>query len=262
MALAVDSRMPSATGFGNNMSGGATLSVSFTNAAGTLLVCGIGIGNTSVSDVTGVTYNTVAMLSAGAHVIFNTDNVVAVYYLLSPSTGAQTLAITMSGTRGGSTGLTAGCISYTGNDTTTPIKQYVSASGTSALATVDAPSTTSGNLLFDASAAGSNMTTPDSGTLSWANNFSTASGGGCGRASEYAGTGGTVTCSHTISASDSWGIAVVEIAAASGGATRGLFQSPALSGLGIGGSFFRDPLQGQPYARSRSSIYVPARMAA
>lgn len=32
---------------------------------------------------------------------------------------------------------------------------------------------------------------------------------------------------------------------AGAGATRGLFMSPGISGVGIGGSFFRDPLQGR-----------------
>ena len=57
------------------------------------------------------------------------------------------------------------------------------------------------------------------------------------------------------------------LAASFKGVTRGLFRPPSLSGVGVGGSFFRDPLQGRarphPSAFVRHDrIYVPRHVAA
>lgn len=51
--------------------------------------------------------------------------------------------------------------------------------------------------------------------------------------------------------------AIFKIASGGGGGSRGLFMTPPLNGLGVGGSFFRDPLQSQAIRKDR--IYVPAR---
>lgn len=45
-------------------------------------------------------------------------------------------------------------------------------------------------------------------------------------------------------------------------ATGSLFRTPPVSGVGIGGPFFRDPLQGKGYRPHASGLYVPERMAA
>lgn len=227
-ALAVDSRMPSAVGDG--ATGVTSRSFSFTNTAGTLLVCGSVIGNTVVSTITGMTYAGAAMTSAGTAVTWDSGNsVAAVFYKLSPATGANTVAITGTGVGGGSTAMTSGCISYTGNDTTTPIKTYLTNTGSGTSASVAMTSTTSGNKIWDVAGAGSSMTA-DTQTLSWVNNLSSASAGGNGRSSEANGSGGTVTMAHTISATDSFGVVGVEIAAAGGGPTC----TPSLSLLGVG----------------------------
>lgn len=70
-------------------------------------------------------------------------------------------------------------------------------------------------------------------------------------------------------ASSAWGNASTVGWAAGdfgGGATRGLFRpASSPSGVGIGGSFFRDPLQAAAVgrmARRASGLYVPERMAA
>lgn len=49
---------------------------------------------------------------------------------------------------------------------------------------------------------------------------------------------------------------------AGGGGGRGLFRAPSQSGVGIGGSFFRDPLQAREQMVKRHHIYVPERYAA
>ena len=77
-------------------------------------------------------------------------------------------------------------------------------------------------------------------TLVYRNNFSTASAGGCGQGSRTGGTGGTVTFTETLG-SDSWGVCVLEVAAAGAGGARALFRPAGMGGVVIGGSFFRDP---------------------
>lgn len=63
--------------------------------------------------------------------------------------------------------------------------------------------------------------------------------------------------------SNEWNIlAVAFVASGGGGGGRGLFMTPSLSGSGIGGSFFRDPLQAREQMTRRDRIYVPERYAA
>lgn len=47
-----------------------------------------------------------------------------------------------------------------------------------------------------------------------------------------------------------------------GGGGRGLFRTPPVSGVGVGGSFFRDPLQAREQMVRRDRIFVPERYAA
>ncbi len=47
-----------------------------------------------------------------------------------------------------------------------------------------------------------------------------------------------------------------------GGGGRGLFMTPPTTGIGIGGSFFRDPLQARAQMVRRDRIFVPERYAA
>lgn len=47
-----------------------------------------------------------------------------------------------------------------------------------------------------------------------------------------------------------------------GGGGRGLFMVPSLSGVGVGGSFFRDPLQAREQMVRKGDLYVPERLAA
>lgn len=64
-------------------------------------------------------------------------------------------------------------------------------------------------------------------------------------------------CTQAIS--DSWicGVIALKITAGGGG-TRGLFRVPPLSGTGIGGSFFADPLAAPMQMVRRDRIFVPA----
>lgn len=74
----------------------------------------------------------------------------------------------------------------------------------------------------------------------------------------------TITWQFGAAASRFWSCrAYAFTEAAGGGGTRGLFCVPPVSGIGIGGSFFRDPLQSAPRGMvRRDRIFVPERFAA
>lgn len=265
MALAIDTEMPSNAGQSSTAS--SSLTYSFNNAAGTLLVIGVSWGSAAAFAMSGVTYNTVAMTQVTGAVVGydgagHNFSGAALYFLLTPATSAHNVVVSMTGTPGGSTAILSGGISFTGHDLVTPIvassgKSNFQESGTTS-ATVGSATTTSGNIVLAQMATGSGYSSTTQ-SRSWSLNVNGLSAGGNGALTRAAGTGSTITMTDTIT-SDFFGMVCCEIAAASGGATRGLFRTPPLSGAGVGGSFFRDPLQGRMVRRDR--IYVPARMSA
>jgi hypothetical protein len=263
MALAIDSQMGSSTGASANAT---TLTFSFTNTAGTFIVVGISFGNASAFTVSTITYNGVSMTQVpGAVVGYDgaTHNFAgaSLFSLLSPATGANNVVVTMSGVGGGTTSIEGGAISFTGHDLVTPI---VASSGKSNFresngptATVTSGSTTVGNIVVAQMATGSGYSSVSTGTLSWSKNASSLSAGGNGAMTQASGTGGTITMTDNIT-SDFMGMVCFEVAAASGGGARGLFRTPAMNGLGGGGSFFRDPLAAPMQMVRRDRIFVPA----
>ncbi len=140
-ALAVDS-----TGTGNNSGTASSGSFNFTNTAGTLLyvggVCASGHGFNSIA------YNTVAM----ARVVESAPAFDAAWFrLLNPSTGSQATDWTL----GGNDIPTFVCISFTGNDTTSPDGASIVTGGSSStpttnLITLNANSYIIGLLYFNA----------------------------------------------------------------------------------------------------------------
>lgn len=76
---------------------------------------------------------------------------------------------------------------------------------------------------------------------------------------------GIVSSNQAVTSTDSGtgsGIFGASFKAAAGGATRGLFRTPSLGGVGVGGSFFRDPLQAREQMVRKGELYVPERLAA
>jgi len=261
MALAIDSQMAASTGASSTAS--STLTFSFTNTAGTVLYVGISWGSGAALTMSTVTYNAVGMTS---RVVVGYDGAThnfagaAIYELKTPATGANNVVITMSGATGGATAIMGGAISFTGNDTTTPT--VVGSGKTNFLesattpATVGTGTTTTGNIVLAQMATGSGYVST-SQTLSWSKNVNTNSAGGNGAMTQTAGTGGTITMSDAVT-SDSFGMVCLEVAAAGGGGARSLFRQPSMSGLGGGGSFFRDPLAAPMQMVRRDRIFVPA----
>lgn len=215
MPVAVDSEMASNVGFG--VAGSPPTSpqtFSFNNVAGSLLVALLGIGLPSGSPATfgTITYNGVTMTklleattTGGAN-----GGKVALFYLLNPATGSQTLSYGF--TTSSVVEVWGGCTSFTGNDPVNPFVQSTSAQGTSAAAAATLSGVQSGNLTICGAGAGTAMSAQTQ-TLTWAKNVDNSSSAGNGRASRSASTG-SVTHSFTVGASDSWVAAIAEIAAA------------------------------------------------
>jgi hypothetical protein len=199
-----------------------TLSMSFTNTAGKLLLCGVVTGGlmtpVPAPTVGNVFYGSQYMERIPTAVAYwdtSSASTAAAYYLKNPATGSNTLSITVAA---GDTlvSIIAGCISFTGHNTLAPIVQAAAATGNSTTPSVALSSTASGNYVADwmgtATAYSSNTQ-----TLMWSKNLVTTSGSG-NAASQYASSGGgTVTMSYGVT-SGLWGIAAVEVAAAPGAA--------------------------------------------
>lgn len=231
-ALAVDSEMPTSAGQGSATVN--TLSFSFTNTAGTLLVCGVMAGGISgtVPTINNPTYNSVSMgtpdITKSAHQ-GNLGGLMAIYHLLTPATGANTFAVTTTGTV---PELLAGCISFTGNDTSTPIKQTGSAneggvSGTALALTL--AGVVSGNIPV-AFCGGASTLTAENQTLSWLKNVDVGSSLGNGAMTRSASSG-SVAFTCTQSPGDWWAFTGVEIAAAAGAAATPTSGTMPLLGM-------------------------------
>lgn len=207
MALAVDSVISDGGPAGSEAASG---SFSFTNTAGTLLVVAIsGFRNRTVSSIT---YNGVALTTAGARAVHGSGYYTDVFYLLSPATGAHTLAWTLSSTDGP----TIACVSFTGNHASSPIGNVATdfSSGTTpskAVTTANANSIVFSSVYTNsatlASATGSNQ------TLRWALVDNRYGSEGSGGSTQTTTTAGSYTSSYS-TASAAWALSLVEIVAA------------------------------------------------
>lgn len=219
-ALAIDSQMPTNTGIQSTAN--SPFTVSFTNTAGTLILVGVSFGNTQATTITGVKYNNVAMTS-GCTVGYDgaTHNFAGAYiwYLLLPATGANNIEVTYTGANGGGTSWEVGAISFSGNDTSTPIvasscKTAFSESAVTSAAVTSATSTTGNYVVAQMATGTAYSSTTQSRT--WSLNASTASAGGAGAMTYASGTGGTIAMTDQIT-SDEFGMVCLEVAAAAGG---------------------------------------------
>jgi ribosomal protein S11 len=218
VALAINSQMPSNAGFSAGFSPSSPRTFSFTNAAGTVLYAFVGLGNVSNASDT-VTFGAVSYGAVPMTSLFEvtssgstTGGKLGVFRLLSPPTGANTFSFAWSVSGNAVIDTWAGCITFTGNNTSTPEAQTHSARGTSVTASDTLSGVVSGNIVIACAGAGTTMTAQTQ-TLDWAANVSPGSTLGNGRAS-LSTTAGSVTHSYTISASDRWVVGSIEVAAA------------------------------------------------
>jgi hypothetical protein len=183
----------------------------------TLLTVGVSVGKVTTNIQAyslGVTFNGVAMTSANSgHLQSGTSNTgfVELFYLKNPSSGAHTVAVTLTG---GTADMEAGSVSFNGVDQTTPISHVATNSGNGTSATLTVTSAV-GDMAVNAevSGGGSGGNTTSGNTMRWNNQQNTTSAGGYGAQSTAAGAS-SVNMSYTID-SDNWGIIGLDIVAAS-----------------------------------------------
>lgn len=210
MAVAFDAVGPSSAGaFSNTV---ATVSWSHTcTGSERLLVAAVAVSNgTDTGITTTATYNGVSMTSVGLiHSNNGTAGYIQMFRLIAPATGANTVLVTASTSV---SDLSAGSVSFTGVDQTTPLGTPVTAASTGT-PTVAVTGTTAGNMVIDAVCNGSDITSSNQ-TQRWLRNTSGNSAAGNG-AQSTAAAGGSVTMSYAVT-SDWYGILGVEVLAVGG----------------------------------------------
>lgn len=217
-AIAIDSQESAGAGHRATVS---PLTWSFTNTAGTKLVCGVVCSVTSGAGITlsSPTYSGTALAIAGAQISWDGGNVkTAIYYLDTPATGANTVSMACSA-GGGIFSILGGCISFTGMNTGAGTS--TSGSGTSGTtATAGAITTASGNYIFAGGGWGSGAGgTAGSGfTRTYLTNGSSSTSGDDILGEYQSSAGSSITPTFTWTGSDFWGIAATEFTASGAGA--------------------------------------------
>ncbi|MGH8634737.1 MAG: hypothetical protein ACRET7_11480, partial [Burkholderiales bacterium] len=116
---------------GSNAPSGDMSSSTWSHTTGSgsnrLLVVGVAVRNSGGQNVSGVTYNGVALTSIGAGVTNGTIVRARLYYLVAPPTGTYNIVVTLTG----GTFMAAGAASFVGVHQTTPIEASNGATGTS-----------------------------------------------------------------------------------------------------------------------------------
>lgn len=227
MALLVDSEESANAGHNSATS---PLSWSFTNTAGTLLCVGVVVSysNTSSGVSISATYNAVSMsVVSGSPVLYHHtasgfDSYVAMFYLKTPATGANTVSITVSQAGGTLSQIIAGAISFTGASTT-PLGTLASSNDAGAggtTPTVNLTGTTNGDIVLSVVSDGQSLTGATAPTTASATkNVDGNTTGDNMVLGRQTTSGGTVTAKYTTATSDAWNILAVEVfaAVASGG---------------------------------------------
>lgn len=214
--------------------GGTTLSWSHTCAAGaTDLFVGISTRDKNGSTpqiATGVTYNSVALTSALTNA--NTNSEAEMWYLSTPTTGANTVAVTFAnGTN--VRGVACG-ISFLGSN---GIGSTISSIGTSTNPNVGSLTVPTGDLELMVFSMGNGQTTSITGVDDGASSVVSTAGVSAGDSgtpllgvASHAGAGSGLTTGMDTSASHAWAAVGVQVKAAAGGG-----GPPASTGTG---SFF------------------------
>ncbi len=117
-----------------------------TTATGTNLVLVVGVSinvvNNTNATVNTVTYNGLALTSAGSLTDAAKTRRVEIWYRIAPTTGTHAVVVTLNFPGGGGTlGVYAGATTFTGADQTSPIRSFASASAAASnIASVNVPS--------------------------------------------------------------------------------------------------------------------------
>ena len=224
MTLSIDSQESSNVGH-NSVS--SPLTWTFDNAAGNLLIVGVTINTTAATSgptISAVTYNGVAMTlvpSSSISSSYGTTayNVVALYRLLNPATGSNTVSVSFAAGTGSPSYLDciAGAISFSGAGTPGNAHTADDVTGSSGTATVSVTGTTSGSDVVSLVSTGTGVSSATSPTtLSWLLNVSVTDAGDDAAFGQQTTSGGTITPAYVLSGSDVWTISAIEVFAASG----------------------------------------------
>lgn len=216
MTVAFDAVGPSSAGFS---SGTALTTYTWSHTVGAaanncIIVC-ITLDNEANTDTATVKYGTTTLTlldgptqSGGGT---GSGGYQAVYGAAGVATGTNTVTVTVTT---GPQDITAGSISFTGVDQTTPFGTVAS---TTSSKSVTVPSTTSGNYVVSFMSAGNTITLPTGPTQAWLDNFQGGAGASTGNdAGVYeASTGSSMTITWATT-STVWVIDAFEVQATGG----------------------------------------------
>ena len=193
-------------------SNGSTTSLSWFHSVGSgsnrILIVGVSYSSGSVTTST-VTYGVTSLTRIGVQAATSNQNRTELWYLLAPPTGSSTVAVAVSPARE----VAASSISYTGVSQTTPLNTFVSATGQSNTASVNAPSAP-GELVVDTVSANgdANYVNPGAGQQSqWILQTGTTALNVRSGGSREPGASPTVNMSWTLGQSSYWSIGAVSL---------------------------------------------------
>ena len=220
-ALAIDAVSSSACGACTSLSWSHTVS-----GSDTLLDVGTSGYDTTPDTITGVTYNAAPMTVVPSSSATNGGHTVAIYGLVAPATGTNTVVVSANGTM---TDLGAGAVSFTGAHQTTPFGTANTATGSSTTPSVNVSSAADEIVMDTVNIIHNGTLTVDgSQTQRW----NAISGSGFIKYGGSTETGSaTTTMSWGNSTSQAWAIAAVPVKPSTGGATTG----PPMLRLHLGG---------------------------
>ncbi len=213
MAVTFDAVGPNSSGTSVTINTSLTWSHSCSGSNG-LLVVGVSVGAGQNGTSTTATYNGVSMTSAGRVFSNNQqDGYVEMFYLVAPSTGSNTVAITCSQ----SLTMIGGSVSFNGVDQSTPVSNITSAFGSASPVSLSVTSA-AGNMVVDAVCTGTGVTSSDQ-TQRWLRNDNGTTAAG-NAAQSTADGAASVNMGYTIT-SDWWGMMGMSVNASSGGGGGG-----------------------------------------
>jgi hypothetical protein len=210
-SVAIDAVGPSASGTSASGASSLTWSHTVTSSGSNLaLVVGVGVGvNADTGMTLSVTYNSMPMASVGlVHADNQSAGFVQMFCLAAPTSGAHTVAITLSG---GTAVLIGGSISFTGVNQSSPCKNAVTASSNSTSVSVSVTSAP-GDMVVDVAGTGTSISSSTK-SIAWLQNVNSGTGDSNAAQSTAAGAS-SVTMGYT-GPNDYWGIVGVDIAASS-----------------------------------------------
>ncbi len=195
-----------------------------TTATGTNLVLVVGVSinvvNNTNATVNTVTYNGLALTSAGSLTDAAKTRRVEIWYRIAPTTGTHAVVVTLNFPGGGGTlGVYAGATTFTGADQTSPIRSFASASAAASnIASVNVPSAVN-DMVIDTLAIEGDRTVanPAGFGATQVPQWNAESSGGNSPNTDVYATGSTrtgaasVPLSETFNGNSNWAVAAVSV---------------------------------------------------